>query len=204
MKDYQAQALQTLQEGQSPYDNAQHAGYGLMTEVGEILDTYKRHRFYKTPLDTKNLIEEVGDVLWYVSLGYHSLGLPLPAVPTEVRVEVDLVLTPIQELPLNKVLAKIAHHVGNFFSIVMMYDDTWLDEQLDYDLDKIYKYLDIYLRNELNSTLEIAAAANIEKLSKRYPEKMFSTDRALNRDTVHELSHINPIEEGVTNEIPTA
>lgn len=203
MSEYQTQALQTLQTGQSPYENAQHAGFGLMTEVGEILDTYKRHQFYKTPLNTKNLIEESGDVLWYIALGYHSLGLSMPTVPAEVKVIKDLLPTSLDEMHLNKLLAKMAHHAANFFSITMMYDQTWQEEQLVYDLDRIYKYLEIYIKQELGSTIEAAAMANIEKLSKRYPEKMFSAERALNRDTEHELSHIEPIEKEVNNEIST-
>jgi NTP pyrophosphatase (non-canonical NTP hydrolase) len=189
MNQYQIQALQTRAGTETPYEDAQHAGYGLMTEVGEMLDTYKRHQFYKKDLDTKNLIEEVGDVLWYVSVGYHSIGKEMPVNPpliAEKNLE-DL------DLPLNKLLAKLAHHAANFFSITMMYPETWQEEQLDYDLDRIYSYLTCFTRQELGVDIEEAAKANLEKLAKRYPGKTFSVEKALNRDTEHELSHIEAV-----------
>lgn len=197
MNNYQLQALQTRVGTETPYEDAQHAGFGLMTEVGEILDTYKRHQFYKTLLDTKNLIEEVGDVLWYISVGYHSLGKEMPISPSTI----PGVVKREEEWGRNKLLAKLTHHVANFFSIIMLYPETWQEEQLDYDLDRIYIYLALYTKQELGVDIEEAAKANLEKLAKRYPEKTFSTERALNRDKENELSHINPT--GDTDEATT-
>jgi NTP pyrophosphatase (non-canonical NTP hydrolase) len=45
-----------------------HAGMGLSTETGELLDVLKKHIFYGKPIDWVNLEEEVGDVLWYLAL----------------------------------------------------------------------------------------------------------------------------------------
>jgi NTP pyrophosphatase (non-canonical NTP hydrolase) len=45
-----------------------HAAFGLCTETGEIQDTIKKHIFYGKPVDTANLEEEFGDVLWYLAL----------------------------------------------------------------------------------------------------------------------------------------
>jgi len=44
-----------------------HHVLGLGTEAGEVQDAFKRHIFYGTPLDRVNIIEECGDVLWYLS-----------------------------------------------------------------------------------------------------------------------------------------
>lgn len=188
MNNYQIQALQTKPTSENLYEDAQHAGFGLMTEVGEMLDTYKRHQFYKKDLDTKNLIEETGDVLWYLSIGYHSIGKEMPETPPEPTTHPS-VLTIVTD-DVNRILAKLAHHAANFFSITMMYPETWKNEQLEYDLDRLYYYLDVYATIFLDIKLQEAADANIEKLAKRYPEKTFSVERALNRDTVNELSHI--------------
>ena len=46
-----------------------HAAMGLSTEAGEILDVIKRHAFYGKELcylDLVNLLEEAGDVSWYL------------------------------------------------------------------------------------------------------------------------------------------
>lgn len=44
-----------------------HYTLGLETEVGEIQDAVKKHLIYGKNLDRVNLVEEVGDVLWYLS-----------------------------------------------------------------------------------------------------------------------------------------
>lgn len=45
-----------------------HAAVGMATEGGEILTQLKAHLFYGKELDTENLVEECGDLLWYIAL----------------------------------------------------------------------------------------------------------------------------------------
>lgn len=51
-----------------------HGSQGLATESGELTDTIKRHIFYNAPLDKVNMIEEVGDALWYLALICDACG----------------------------------------------------------------------------------------------------------------------------------
>lgn len=51
-----------------------HASIGLQTESGEIADALKRHIFYGKELDKVNIVEEAGDLLWYVSVALSSVG----------------------------------------------------------------------------------------------------------------------------------
>jgi len=44
-----------------------HGVYGLVTESGELLDIFKKHDFYKKPIDYINLQEELGDIFWYLA-----------------------------------------------------------------------------------------------------------------------------------------
>lgn len=50
-----------------------HAGMGGCTEDGEFLDALKKHIFYGAPLDKVNLLEELGDKMWYIALAIHKL-----------------------------------------------------------------------------------------------------------------------------------
>ena len=52
------------------FDNPRilHGIWGTETELGELTDAFKRSWFYHKPLDTVNLKEEIGDILWYVIL----------------------------------------------------------------------------------------------------------------------------------------
>jgi len=45
-----------------------HAALGINTEVGEYLDALKKHIFYGRPLDEVNLKEELGDMMWYMAI----------------------------------------------------------------------------------------------------------------------------------------
>ena len=51
-----------------------HAHLGLSSETGEVGDAIKKHIIYGQPLDIDNLIEECGDILWYVSLMVSACG----------------------------------------------------------------------------------------------------------------------------------
>ena len=44
-----------------------HMSMGVCTEGGELLDAVKKMLFYGKKLDRTNVIEEMGDVLWYLA-----------------------------------------------------------------------------------------------------------------------------------------
>lgn len=54
-----------------------HVAMGLATEAGEFVDQLKRHIFYGKPIDTVNLIEELGDTSWYERIGCDVLEVTL-------------------------------------------------------------------------------------------------------------------------------
>ncbi len=45
-----------------------HGLLGMHTELGELLDAYKKHWYYHKPLDKANVAEEIGDIIWYFEL----------------------------------------------------------------------------------------------------------------------------------------
>ena len=51
-----------------------HAHMGISSEAGELGDCIKRHFIYGQPLDNINLVEECGDLLWYISLMLSACG----------------------------------------------------------------------------------------------------------------------------------
>jgi NTP pyrophosphatase (non-canonical NTP hydrolase) len=50
-----------------------HAAIGISTEAGEILDVMKKKIFYGKPIDRVNLLEEFGDVCWYIAVALREL-----------------------------------------------------------------------------------------------------------------------------------
>ena len=58
-------------DGDSDFDIWQkellHAALGIASEAGEIADPIKKHVFYNQDLDTENIKEELGDILFYIA-----------------------------------------------------------------------------------------------------------------------------------------
>lgn len=46
--------------------NLWHLATGVSGEAGELLDAIKKHVIYKKPLDRDNVIEELGDLFFYI------------------------------------------------------------------------------------------------------------------------------------------
>jgi NTP pyrophosphatase (non-canonical NTP hydrolase) len=57
-----------------------HWSLGLSGEVGELVDTVKKHVFYGQDFDMVNAQEELGDILFYLTAMCESLGLDLEYV----------------------------------------------------------------------------------------------------------------------------
>lgn len=58
----------------------EHAIVGIVTEAGELADWLKKTKYTRSLRKEVNLIEEIGDVLWYVALLTNALGVPLSQV----------------------------------------------------------------------------------------------------------------------------
>lgn len=58
----------------------EHAVMGLVTEAGELMSEIKRAKIYKKDLDKVNLIEEAGDLFWYLALLCDDLGVDFETV----------------------------------------------------------------------------------------------------------------------------
>ena len=54
-----------------------HMTMGVSGEAGELLDAIKKHTMYNKPLDVENVIEEIGDVLFYLTGIANVLGFTL-------------------------------------------------------------------------------------------------------------------------------
>jgi NTP pyrophosphatase (non-canonical NTP hydrolase) len=77
MKDYIEQALRT-ESGCNPlgYERDSrllHAAMGLVDEAGEFNKVIKAYLFYNQHFDKINLVEELGDMLWFVAIALDAL-----------------------------------------------------------------------------------------------------------------------------------
>lgn len=74
--EYQCLALRTASSSQ-PYDHILNGVMGLNGEAGECIDIVKKNMFQGHTLDIDKLIDELGDVLWYVAITADGIGVQL-------------------------------------------------------------------------------------------------------------------------------
>jgi NTP pyrophosphatase (non-canonical NTP hydrolase) len=46
----------------------EHAVMGIVSEAGELMDAVKKTKIYGKELDKVNLMEEAGDIMWYLAV----------------------------------------------------------------------------------------------------------------------------------------
>lgn len=136
--------------------NLLHASLGLITELGELTDIYKRNIFYGKEIDLVNVKEELGDIMWYLAIIYREFNYSPSGVryiTNQGAVELiqDMLLTAIN---LNRLDKKVCNHLK----------------------DQIINFGKLH-----NFTFEEILETNINKLKKRFPNK-FTEYHALNRD----------------------
>jgi NTP pyrophosphatase (non-canonical NTP hydrolase) len=81
-----------------------HALFGLETEVGELIDPFKKFWFYGgvKPLDMVNIREEIGDILWYLSI-------LMDEIDTDFETEMDRVVRKLETRYPEKFTSELAH-----------------------------------------------------------------------------------------------
>lgn len=74
--EYQEAALRTKNTVYYKIDNEDlvHGIQGIATEAGELLDLVKKYHAYGKEFSREKIIDETGDVLWYVALLLKSVG----------------------------------------------------------------------------------------------------------------------------------
>lgn len=79
LNEYQVTAMRTASP--LPFrESLIHATLGLTSEAGEVANNVKRHVAYGKDVDRANLIEEAGDILWFVALLADTLGVSLEQI----------------------------------------------------------------------------------------------------------------------------
>lgn len=53
----------------------EHGVDGLVTEAAEMMDAIKKAKFYGKQLDRVNVMEEMGDCMWYMAVLCDELGV---------------------------------------------------------------------------------------------------------------------------------
>lgn len=80
LEEYQNLAQRTSRKDLSPMDHVMNGLLGLAGESGECCDVVKKSLFQDNREIRDKLIDELGDVLWYVQETAHGLGVSLELI----------------------------------------------------------------------------------------------------------------------------
>jgi NTP pyrophosphatase (non-canonical NTP hydrolase) len=184
-EEYTNLANRTLADLGSKEKNLMHMELGFKTELGELLDVFKKNLAYGKDIDWVNVGEEIADYCWY-SVGYLFFmlqsGNSLPKKDyfnyIEERTK-DAVVVAKKQLVTDKIEVRdpsVASAI--IFNISSRLDGTL--EDVAY-LAGFCVFADLDFWQILTN--------NIEKLKVRFPEK-FTEENAVNRDLESERKEL--------------
>lgn len=78
-KEYQELALRTA-NSLNEEDLILNGVLGLSGETGEVADIVKKHLFQGHKLDKSKILDELGDVLWYIAITSKGIGVELEEI----------------------------------------------------------------------------------------------------------------------------
>ena len=171
LNEYQRLAQRTSPDG---HDRILNGCLGLIGESGEIVDIIKKHMFQSTPdtpLPTDKLIDEMGDVMWYIAETVTGMGHKLGDM---LSLYGKLFFS--DETKLHDLAAVLSADASSIYIYLYAYEDH------DTALSKIIHAYNLLcgMCYKLGCTPEYMMGGNIEKLRKRYPDG-FDPERSMNR-----------------------
>ncbi len=78
--DFNSYEKEAMKTASSQSRSITVAALGLSGESGEISDRVKKYISQGHPLGIANVLEELGDILWYVALAADYLGVPMEEI----------------------------------------------------------------------------------------------------------------------------
>lgn len=154
--EYEKDAKRVMSLDKDSFQLLRDSGVGLVTEAGEVLDVFKRHWVYKTPLDVDHLKKEMGDVLWYLALGHYAKGIEMA----------DFNVTSYASLDMT--LAKMIRYSSNVMAVTFAYPENGLNNGMEHDLMELLKTMH-WLCIHMQFDIYEIAAIQTRKMEIRYP-----------------------------------
>lgn len=173
LNEYQKLAMRTAPEFHGRKigpiaDYLIHASLGISTEIAELVEDRN---------NTSNVIQEIGDVCWYLSLFCSGLGLEMGELAPLIREDVNMGGLSVYDFMCSRsgyLCDQVKRHV--------YYSTNSNTVEIDVDSCKL-AIADILSCLDLLShgNMDMCMNKNILKLLRRYPDR-FSATRAVSRD----------------------
>ena len=189
-KDYLHSTRRTWNDKEDYSDNISHALLGLYDEVGELCKGYKKALVDDKELDKTNVIEEMGDFMYFFAraidtLQYEKLDSICEGIDTILNGEAN----DSEKITEISVALSLGYHAGNlYFGIA-----SNKHEVSGQSIQEIAASINI-LSKRLGITPTDVMEANDRKLRTRYKDK-YSEEESANRDPQAEREAIEKDEE---------
>jgi NTP pyrophosphatase (non-canonical NTP hydrolase) len=80
LNTYQKEARRSRNNSLTDREFLLNGALGLAGETGEVVDVIKKHLFQGHDLDKTKIVDELGDVMWYIALICDCIGFDLDFV----------------------------------------------------------------------------------------------------------------------------
>ena len=187
LKTYSKLMTPLISDQGSLHDNMLHMTAGIIGETGEVTDIFKKVWIQKKEIDKGHLLEELGDVLFYIvglaRIALHGLD--------ELRLDPQYPMRNSQKewvahcITMSKKVGRLSELVDVFW----WSSHPFYYEELIYLLNAIIADITT-LAITFDISPEDILEANYRKLSVRYPGLVFDHEKANNRDVEAEKEAI--------------
>lgn len=174
--EYQGLAARTCPNLPGEHENERHMNLGVITEIGEVLDIFKKNLAYGKAIDVVNLGEELADISWYIVNKCRFQEIPLEDAFNLVKAEVKELLD--TQMFNEQGLSKELKTEALMHPLLQAYCGP-TDSIFNAPIVQLAILANIAEWYELDFFQLLTN--NIDKLKVRYPEK-FTEEAALNRD----------------------
>lgn len=173
-----------------------HAGAGMISENGELMDIWKKFAVYGKDIDTVHLVEELGDFMWYVATGMNALGFDETSFKLHATIDGFPTSKDSKEVKLFTASASLSHISSKFIVIPDRREIRRSQQDMSNLLGSAIDHV-IYIGRAFDVSLVTILEANVNKLRKRYPDK-FEEGDALNRNLDEEKRAIETVMNGAS------
>lgn len=174
-REYQDFALR-MEKELPHHRRLRHHAMGVLGEVGELTDNIKKHIIYGRALDLDNVIEEVGDTMWYLAGFCNAQAYDMQEIVAMVGIS--------GLSGLDLAVLRLGRAAGIACGMVCQHEDITADTvtSVVFGLAEV-----LYAAHKENvgrqpPSLLAVAQANVEKLRKRYPERYRDADAIARAD----------------------
>lgn len=151
--------------------------FALLHGIMGICDEARELYLANEEEDRNHVMEEAGDLLWFLTITCRELGIELE--------NVTFVVCPVNSMLWSEIMYYACSMSGIEKKTVIYGIMQEIKTSCEHYIVSILQCLHTICRS-YGFTVEDAMEANVRKLKVRYPEK-FTSDCALNRDTVKEM-----------------